>query len=106
METLGKTVRFAGMQEQGFRDGFGYLQTTVATRSPKKITREFTGSLQRTVKRIGAIQVFYPKPSHPGDLGTGEYRLTRAVRNFSYYQSPYHGRIRQFQVATAFKTKA
>jgi hypothetical protein len=76
------------------KEGFTGFKGPVRTRK----------ELRASVKRVGAVQVFCPKASRTEDL---EYRLSRVFDNVSFCQSPYSGqRILQFQVATAYKTKA
>jgi hypothetical protein len=76
------------------------------TRKDLQNTRKTTSTTAKTIKRIGAIQVFCPRPSNARDLATGEYRLSKKVDSFSLTQDPYFGRPQTFQVATAYKTKA
>src|SRR3979411_198803 len=61
-------------------------QGLIASRKEPQGTRKTTSTTAKTVKRIGAIQVFCPRPSKAGDLTTGEYRLSRKVDSFSFTQ--------------------
>jgi hypothetical protein len=65
-----------------------------------------TSTTAKTIKRIGTIQVFCPRPSKAGDLATGKYKMSRKVDSFSFTQDPYFRRPQTFRVATAYKTKA
>src|ERR1700730_2236497 len=82
------------------------LQGLIVGRKELQSTRKTTSTTAKTMKRIGAIQVFCPRPSKAGDLATGEYRLSTNVDSFSFTQNPYFGRPQMFRVATAYKTKA
>jgi hypothetical protein len=62
--------------------------------------------LQGSVKRIEAIQVFYPRPRQIEDSFTENYRMSRIVDSLSLYSNLYSGQIWSFQVSTAYKTKA
>jgi hypothetical protein len=60
------------------------LQGLTVSRKEPQSTRKTTSTTAKTVKRIGAIQVFCPRPSKAGDLATGEYRLSTNVDSFSF----------------------
>ena len=82
------------------------LQGRTDDRKNPQSAHKTTSTTAKTVKRIGAIQVFCPQPSKARDLATREYRLSRNVDSFSFTQDPYFGRPQMFQVAIAYKTKA
>jgi hypothetical protein len=101
---------------QTFTDVYRQLQKLTDDRKvykdpqrPVRICKELqmpVRCLQKPVKRIGAIQVFCPRPTKLVDLGIGGYRMSRVVDDFTFTQDLYFGRNRTFRVATAYKTKA
>jgi hypothetical protein len=82
------------------------LQEFTDERKDPQSAHKTTSTTAKTMKRIGAIQVFCPRPSKAGDLATGKYRMSRKADSFSFIQDPYFRRPRTFRVATAYKTKA
>ena len=59
----------------------------------RNVAQSIATSVTRAVKRIGAIQVFRPRPSRIEDLATGAYRMSRNIDSFSFTQNPYFGRL-------------
>ena len=60
------------------------LQEFIDDRKELQSDRKTTSTTAKTMKRIGAIQVFCLRPSKARDLATREYRMSRKVDSFSF----------------------
>ena len=60
------------------------LQGLTDDRKEPRGTYKTTSTTAKTMKRIGAIQVFCLRPSKARDLATREYRMSRKVDSFSF----------------------